>query len=155
MGDEGEYLYARDGKGNVIRLFHNPYSHAEGKQVTATGQYSHAEGYSARPFDCYSQQAEALAQTLSKVAAQTGVSMSELADALQKVANTGMQNVVQSLQNLEKTLYNTPVGFSPKPVVIDSKEENPQKDFRSELKTLNSKNEYDIIDVYSDVEFDF
>jgi hypothetical protein len=33
--------------------------------------------------------------------------------------------------------------------------EPKEKDFRSGLKTLNSKNEYDIIDVYSDVEFDF
>ena len=151
MGDDGEYLYAHNGKGNVIRLFHSPYSHAEGKQETAIGQYSHAEDYATRPFDSYSQQAEALAQTLSKAAAQTGVSMSELADALQKIANTSIQNATQSLQNLKESL----VEFSPKPMVVDSKEENPQKIFRSELKTLNSKNEYDTIDVHSDAKFDF
>ena len=65
--------------------------------------------------------------------------------------NNGIQNVTQSLQNLKESL----VEFSPEPTAVDSKEESPQKIFRSELKTLNSKNEYDTIDVHSDVEFDF
>ena len=104
MGDDGEYLYAHNGKGNVIRLFHSPYSHAEGKQETAIGQYSHAEDYATRPFDSYSQQAEALAQTLSKAAAQTGVSMSELADAraIEAKALAEAEGLLKKAEALEK-----------------------------------------------------
>lgn len=95
----------------------------------------------------------ALAQSLNKVAAQTGASVKELADAIQNITNVGMQDVAQSLQNLEKSLSNTSTNFSSK--TIPSIEKNQSSNLRLELKTLNPMEEYGVINVSSDAKFDF
>lgn len=116
MGDNEEYIYARDGKGNIIRLFHTPQT--EGKRSFAVGYDSHAEGYSStannhsshaegrQTVACgsnYESLSSALEQ-ISKTAARCGVSFEQVAEAMRQSIAASFTPIDTAITSISKKL---------------------------------------------------